>query len=207
MHEDLTIDAQVKQQPNIGCYLLLYHDGGIRYETYRGGLTESDRHVVHSVTKTLTTMMIGVAIDEAQLDPNRPFRSYVPELTAAVWDSVTLQHVLDMAVGIDTEENYHDPASMYWAYAGAVGYYGSTDDPAGALAFVVDNFETPDTTPGERFNYSSPLTNLLPLCLEAVYTRGRRSSSTRNGYSPGSARNARAPSTLMLSVCRSSKAT
>ena len=50
---------------------------------------------------------------------------HVPELAGMpAWQGVTLQHVPDMAVGIATEEHYDDPASMYWRYARAVGYYG-----------------------------------------------------------------------------------
>mgnify|MGYP003593286345 CR=1 FL=1 len=98
---------------------------------------------------------------------------HVPELAGMpAWQGVTLQHVLDMAVGIATEEHYEDPASMYWRYARAVGYYGPGDAPGiGCLAFVREHLHQRVAEPGSLFNYASYLTNLLPLALSKVYQR------------------------------------
>jgi len=150
--------------------LVVYADGAIRYEQYRNGVTETDHHIIHSCTKSLTTLMVGIAVDEGLLDTTAPIATYVPELgPLAAWEGVTVQHVLDMSTGIHTDEHYEDPNSMYWRYAEAVGYYGGSDDALGALGFVVENLTEQARQPGEIFNYSSPVTNLLPLCLSAVY--------------------------------------
>ena len=151
--------------------LAVVHHGRLVYETYRNGMTESDRHVAHSCSKTMTTMMVGIAIDEGRLDPSRPVADYVPELAALpAWDRVTLQHVLDMATGIDLEEHYERPDSMYWRYAEAVGYYaGSPERRIGTLGFAVAELTRSAEEPGTRFNYGSYLTNLLPIALAHVY--------------------------------------
>jgi hypothetical protein len=151
--------------------LAVLHDGKLVYETYRNGMTATDRHVAHSCSKTLTTMMIGVAVDEGRLGPEQPMTELVPELAdVPAWSGVTLQHVLDMATGLDTEEHYGDPASMYWRYAAAVGYYpGAEHEQIGALAFVRRELTRRLEPPGRRFNYASYLTNLLPFCLETAY--------------------------------------
>jgi CubicO group peptidase (beta-lactamase class C family) len=151
--------------------LIVVHDGAVRFERYYNGFTETDRHLLHSVSKTLTTMMIGIAIDERRLDATAPIRTYLPELVSAAWDGVTLQNVLDMAVGIDTEEHYENADSMYWKYADHVGYYHRASPGLGVLPFVLEHLVRPDTPPGFRFNYASYLTNLLPICLERVYER------------------------------------
>ncbi len=156
--------------------LLVLHRGAVRHESYRNGFTADDHHLCHSVTKTLTTMMVGIAIDEGFLDVAMPIVTYVPELRELpAWESVTLQHVLDMAAGISSDEHYHKPDSMYWRYAYGVGYYGS--DPShpshnlGALGFILRELTTTEAPPGFRFNYASYLTNLLPLALQNVYQR------------------------------------
>src|SRR5262249_46071013 len=117
--------------------LAVVHEGRLVYETYRNGMTENDRHVAHSCSKTMTTMAVGIASEEGRLDRSRRIAEYVPELASLpAWDTVTLEHVLDMATGIDLDEHYEDPSSMYWRYAEAVGYY--TDGAAGqgsTLAF------------------------------------------------------------------------
>jgi CubicO group peptidase (beta-lactamase class C family) len=121
-------------------------------------------------------MMVGIAIDEGRMAPGAPIREYVPSLaTLPAWAPVTLQHVLDMATGIATEEHYDDPDSMYWRYAHAVGYYGRGQQRSGgaegALGFVLANLTERSEPPGQRFNYASYLTNLLPYALEHVYGR------------------------------------
>jgi CubicO group peptidase (beta-lactamase class C family) len=151
--------------------LAVIHDGHLAFETYRNGMTETDRHVAHSCSKTLTTMMVGIAIEEGKLDTSRPISEYVPELRAlAAWEPVTLEHVLDMATGIDLEENYEEPDSMYWRYAYAVGYYnGATAASGSTLAFATTELTRAVESPGHRFNYGSYLTNLLPIALANVY--------------------------------------
>jgi CubicO group peptidase (beta-lactamase class C family) len=151
--------------------LAVVHNGRLVYETYRNGMTESDRHVAHSCSKTMTTMMVGIAIDDGRLDPTCVIGDYVPELAAlTAWDRVTLQHVLDMATGIDLEEHYERPESMYWRYAEAVGYYaGPPERRIGTLGFAVEELTRSAEEPGSRFNYGSYLTNLLPIALAHVY--------------------------------------
>jgi CubicO group peptidase (beta-lactamase class C family) len=156
--------------------LLVLHRGAVRHESYRNGFTAGDHHLCHSVTKTLTTMMVGIAVDHGLFDVAMPIATYVPELRELpAWAPVTLQHVLDMATGITSDEHYEKPDSMYWRYAYGVGYYGS--DPShpshglGALGFILRELTTTDTPPGFRFNYASYLTNLLPMALQNVYQR------------------------------------
>lgn len=151
---------------------LVAHDGLLIAERYGNGMTPDDLHVVHSCTKTLTTMAIGFALEEGLLDRSMPMAAAVAELAGVpAWQDVTLQHVLDMATGIATEEHYEDPASMYWRYADAVGYYEgvSPDRQVGALAFVTSELTDRAEEPGTRFNYASYLTNLLAIALGRAY--------------------------------------
>lgn len=148
--------------------LLVFHGAGVRHESYRGGFTASDVHLLHSCSKTLTTMMIGIAAAEGRLQLDAPVCSFVPELPEA-WADVTVQHALDMASGIHSEEHYDDADGMYWRYAPAVGYYGDTGAGEGTLAFLTNNLTQRVAAPGTVFNYASYVTNLLPILLERVY--------------------------------------
>lgn len=149
---------------------LIVHDGTILAETYTNGLRPDDLHLVHSCSKSLTVMMIGIAIDEGRLDPAMPVTALVEELKGSPsWDAVTLQHVLDMATGHDTEEHYENADSMYWRYADAVGYYGADSEAAGLLEFARVELTERVAAPGSIFNYASYLSNLLPVVLERAY--------------------------------------
>jgi CubicO group peptidase (beta-lactamase class C family) len=151
--------------------LLVVHRGRLVHESYRDGVRDDDRHIMHSCSKTLTTMMIGWAVEEGRLATTRPMQELITELAPIpAWDGVTLQHVLDMAAGLDTEEHYENAGSMYWRYADAVGYFTvPAERQIGALEFVRRELVTRLEEPGSRFNYASYLTNLLPMALEREY--------------------------------------
>ena len=153
--------------------LLVLHHGEVRYETYRGGFRADDRHLVHSMSKTLVATAVAVGVDEGVLAAEDPIARYVPMLRSLpAWDGVTLQHVLDMTVGVASEEHYEDPDSMYWTYADAVGYYGTAARrPVGGLAFLAEHLVERAHPPGHRFEYASYITNLLPVALAAGYDR------------------------------------
>ena len=59
--------------------LLVMRRGQVVHESYRNGLGPSDLHVVHSVSKSLTTMMVGIAVGEGRLDPAAPISSICAE--------------------------------------------------------------------------------------------------------------------------------
>jgi CubicO group peptidase (beta-lactamase class C family) len=151
--------------------LLVVHRGQLVHESYRDGVLATDRHIMHSCSKTLTTMMIGWAVEEKRLATSQPMQELITELAAIpAWNGVTLQHVLDMAAGLDTEEHYEQADSMYWRYADAVGYLTvPAVHQIGALEFVRRELVTRLEEPGSRFNYASYLTNLLPMVLEREY--------------------------------------
>lgn len=149
--------------------LLISHHGKVVYEKYFNGMKESDQHLCHSCTKTLTTMQVGIAIEDGLLDPQKLVREFVPELLSIpAWDDVTVQHLLDMSTGILSDEHYENPDSMYYTYARGIGYWGS-ETGLGALKFVEENLITKDCAPGTIFNYASYNTNLFPIILESVY--------------------------------------
>ena len=173
--------------------LAVVKDGRLVYETYRNGMVETDRHVVHSCTKTLTSMLVGIAVDEGRVDVAAPISEYVEELRPlAAWDGVTVQHVLDMAAGLDVEEHYELPDSMYWRYAAAVDWYEQDEPGEGALAFVVRELTRRADEPGSRFNYASYLTNLLPIAVQRAFGI-RRARPLRGPPLPAPGRRATGP--------------
>ena len=148
--------------------LLVFHRGAVVHESYRNGMSATDRHVQHSTTKSLTTMLIAQAFADGVLDPAAPFAEYIPELnTVPAWRGVTLQHVLDMAAGLRYVEQYDDRACEYFSYARAVGYYPAPASEAiGARRWLIEHMTQRAAAPGAVFNYASPLTNALLMAVE-----------------------------------------
>ena len=155
--------------------LLIMHKGEILHESYRNGMQATDRHVIHSCTKSLCAMQIAIAIDQGLLDSNALLTSYLPEFTQHnAWQGVTLQHVLDMQAGIEYSEDYTDNNAHYWSYARAAGYYPPLEgeQAIGAKVWAIENLNVRSHQPGSAFVYNSCLANILGMVLEKVYQQG-----------------------------------
>lgn len=87
--------------------LLVMKDGKIVSETYRNNSDESSRFIAWSMTKSITSLLVGCALAEhriASLDDD--IVTYLPELKGSGYDGVTIRHILQMRSGVDYEERY-----------------------------------------------------------------------------------------------------
>ena len=151
--------------------LLLMHRGQVVHESYRNGMLDTDRHVNHSTTKSLTTLLVGIAIEDGLIDPNAPIVDYLEEFRdLEAWQKISVQHALDMRTGLRYEEHYDDPDCICWSYFRATGYYPPREDTLpGYRPWVRQLMNETDCAPGEKFVYSSPVTNALGLLAATVY--------------------------------------
>lgn len=151
--------------------LLIMHNGRMVHESYRNGMCEEDHHVNHSTTKSLTTLLLGMAIAEGRVDPAAPITEYLRELAdLPAWRRCSVQQALDMRAGLRYEEHYEDPNSVCWSYFRATGYYPPrVDTLPGYAAWVRACMAEPDGEAGERFVYASPITNALGLVAAKAY--------------------------------------
>ncbi len=87
--------------------LLVMKDGRIVYETYRNNTNESTRFIAFSMTKSITSVLIGCALQEQRIQSvDDPMTRYLPELAGGGYDGVTIRQVLQMRSGVDYEERY-----------------------------------------------------------------------------------------------------
>lgn len=135
-------------------------------EYYRPGFAPDDRHLVMSVSKSLCGLVIGALIDSHKIIPSAPVVDYVPELAGSVYDGPTVQHVLDMTIHIDYNEDYVDPSSTVQTHDRSAGWRTRHEgDPADTYAFL-----TTLTGNGElgEFQYCSANTDVLAWIVERV---------------------------------------
>ena len=127
----------------------------------------SDRHIIFSVSKSVTAIVAGILVHQGKLDPAAPVSKYVPEVEGSAYADATVRHVLDMAVSIRFVEDYLDPVGDVARYRAAMGW-----NPPGAIASAdginafVTNLPRGDNPHGKRFHYVSPNTDLLGWILE-----------------------------------------
>ncbi len=70
------------------------------HEHYWNGLSPDSKTLVMSVTKSFTSMLAAIAVEEGKLDMNRKVQDYLPELKGSAFANSTVQEVSDMRSGI-----------------------------------------------------------------------------------------------------------
>ena len=87
--------------------LLVMKDGRIVHETYRNGSDENSRFIGWSMTKSITSVLLGCLLAEGRLDSlDTPISRHLPELAGGGYEGVSIRHVMQMRSGVDYEERY-----------------------------------------------------------------------------------------------------
>ncbi|TIP84417.1 MAG: beta-lactamase family protein, partial [Mesorhizobium sp.] len=74
------------------------------------------RHIIFSISKSLTAILAGILEGEGVFDPQAPVTRYLPEAAGSAYGDASVRHVLDMSVSLDFEEAYLDPESAFARY-------------------------------------------------------------------------------------------
>lgn len=127
----------------------------------------ADRHIVFSVSKSITAALAGILVHQGKLDPEAPVSRYVPEVAGSAYADATVRHVLDMAVSIRFVEDYLDPDGDVARYRAAMGWNppGAVAGADGINAFVT-SLPKAEHPHGRRFHYVSPNSDLLGWIIE-----------------------------------------
>jgi len=87
--------------------LLILKDGHIVSEVYRNNSTPASRFIAWSMTKSLTSVMVGCALEEGRIASlDDAISDYLPELAGGGYEGVTIRQVMEMRSGVDYEERY-----------------------------------------------------------------------------------------------------
>lgn len=88
--------------------LLVMKDGKIVYETYRNNATEQDRFIGFSMSKSITSLLVGAALAEGRIKSlDDPITAYLPELGSGGYNGVSIRHILQMRSGVYRNETYN----------------------------------------------------------------------------------------------------
>jgi 6-aminohexanoate-oligomer exohydrolase len=134
---------------------ILVRKGRIVAETYRSGMTATNRHTLFSITKTITGLVALLLADRGELDLDRTAGAYVPELRGTAFGAARLADLLAMRDGVPFDESYADPASEIHAYSRH--YWGGA--PGGTMAALRALRQRP-AEPG-RFAYRTPVADVI----------------------------------------------
>jgi hypothetical protein len=84
--------------------VMAVHDGAVVDERYFDGMTETTRHLLMSVTKSIVGCVAGVLVAQGRLDPTAALADYVPEVAGSGYRGASVRDVLDMRTGVAFRE-------------------------------------------------------------------------------------------------------
>jgi CubicO group peptidase (beta-lactamase class C family) len=158
---DLTLDDYLARAPTTG--LLIARGDTILVERYQYGRTDRHRFTSWSMAKTVTAMLVGIAIAEGHIrSVDDPAAAYVPELAGTEYGRTSLRHLLQMSSGVRFREDYTGSDDVMRLVSDTYLLYGAGGPSA------VTSFNERAAPAGTKFSYASVETQVLGLVLRAA---------------------------------------
>ena len=148
--------------PHIRSVLVVRNDRLV-FEHYGQGLGRNDLHVLNSVTKSVTSSLVGIALQEKLIaDLDQKIGIWLPETLAPDVDprtrNITLRHLLTMTAGFEWDEQARD--SCFSARTASCERFNDKGD---LLNFALRRPLASE--PGTVFRYDSHSSHLLSIIL------------------------------------------
>jgi CubicO group peptidase (beta-lactamase class C family) len=155
------------RQKEIGDYLdthpvtglLIARGDTILFEHYRYARSDQDRLLSNSMAKTITGLLVGIAISEGAIRSiDDTASTYVPELEGTAYGATPLRALLHMSSGVAfLERTYQPDEDIFRLHLALLG-----KDAVGAIP-ALRQFTTRDAPPNTHFAYASSETEALGL--------------------------------------------
>ena len=162
--EAFTLDDYLARNPATG--LLIARGDTIYVERYQYGRNDHQRFTSHSMAKTVTSMLIGIAIAEGRIRSVDDMAAvYVPALAGTEYGRTSLRHLLQMSSGVRFVENYSGTDDLTTLAASTFLQWSD-----GGVAAVTP-FNERVRGSGTLFAYASVETQVLGLVLRSAVGR------------------------------------
>ncbi len=132
-HRGRSLDLTTMLEETYTDGFLVIHDGSVVCESYFNGMAASDTHLLMSVSKSINAALCGVLHGRGLVAPEDFVTDHIEDLRGTAWEGCTLQHLLDMRVGVrwdfDVDEYTILDVSDYRAH-------GRTEIPADTASWT-----------------------------------------------------------------------
>lgn len=152
--------------------VMMIHKGKIVYQAYPG-MNPTDYHVWMSPGKATVGLVLAQMEAEGKIDMQNPVSDYVPELKGTRWDKVKMIDAVNMSTGLALEETLDsilDTKSIIVRFFSAE--FGAPNPVTGKMENWLDILKEAEAIegekPGERFRYSSAVTQIGVLAAEKI---------------------------------------
>jgi len=157
--------AQMLEETATDGFMVL-HRGRIVMERYFNDMARDSRHLLMSVSKSVTSTVAGILTGRGKLDVNALVTAYIPELIGTSFEGATVRHLLDMRTGTRFNEDYTDLGAEVRVYEQVYLWRPrtSSDLPLDACTYMATLLN--DGSHGGPFRYRSILTDVLAWVIE-----------------------------------------
>jgi len=163
--EDRTIGEMLDATYTDGFIVL--QRGKVVFERYFNGMSFDTRHLLMSVSKSITGAMAGQLLMDGRLDADAPVVEYIPELTkSSGFAEATVRQVLDMTTSIVFNEDYDDPQAEVKSHEEAMAWRGRTPLAEKGVYAFAQTIEKDVREHGEQFYYASINADVLGWLIE-----------------------------------------
>jgi len=147
--------------------IVVLHKGCLVYEEYANGMTTETPHILFSVSKSVTAMVAGIAMERGALEADALVTDYIPEMARSAYEGATVRNLLDMTAGVTFVEDYTASEGPIVQYREASGWNPRTTTPADMhLRGFLTSMTGVEKDHGGQFRYISPNTDLLGWVIE-----------------------------------------
>jgi CubicO group peptidase (beta-lactamase class C family) len=159
--QEHSLDDYLARHPATG--LLIAKGPTILAEHYQYGRRDTDRFVSQSMAKTITAMLLGIALKDGKIRSiDDRAQNYLPAMKGSAYGETTLRSLLMMSSGVAFSETY-GPGDDLGPFARDLFRAGMT-----GAAVLLRRFGTREVPQGTRFHYASTETEVLGLVVEAA---------------------------------------
>lgn len=138
--------------------ILVLKNSQIIYENYWNGFSKEKTHVLNSITKSIMSILVGIAIDEGLIRSREDLvTKYLPQFKNTLYKDVTIDDCLDMVSGVKWENDWLMVQDFMWKW----GWNTTT-----AEKFLLEREFL--HKPGEKFVYNSMDPLMIGLILKSV---------------------------------------
>ena len=176
-----TLDEYLERQRITG--LLILKNGEVVAERYRYGRTEDARFLSFSMAKSVTSLLIGIAVAKgsiASLDDT--VAKYVKDLEGSAYGGTKIRHLLRMSSGLRFTERYDGQDDV-----ARLSRSAATGNPS--VLSVLSSITERHAVAGEKFVYASAETEVLGRVLSAATGRSMADLTTEWLWQPMGAEN------------------
>lgn len=146
---------------------MVLEDGKVVFEKYYNGMKPGTRHLLMSVSKSVTGILAGILVTDGHLNPDAKVVQYIPELKKSPgFAGATVREVLDMTTSIVFSEDYDDPKAEVVSHEEATGWRARTPLAEKGLYAFAQTIRKNKREHGELFHYASINTDVLGWLIE-----------------------------------------